>query len=70
MFLKISQTSQESTCAGGLQSAGFLEETQTQVLSSEVCETLKNTYFNEHLRTAAPENVFLKLRKIKIHNEF
>ena len=33
--------------------------------NSEYCEILKSTYFEEHLRTAASENVFMKLRKIK-----
>ena len=77
MFLKILQTSQESTCVGdllyevvGIQSASFLKETPTQVLPCEVCETFKNIYFEEHLRTAASENVVMKLRKIKIHKEF
>ena len=35
------------------------------MLSCEVWETFKNTYFDEHLQIAAFENVFLKLRKIK-----
>ena len=30
----------------------------------------KSTYFEEHLRTAATENVFRGLRKIKIYKEF
>ena len=30
----------------------------------EFCEILKSTYFQEHLRMAASENVFIKLRKI------
>ena len=30
--------------------------TWTQVFSCECCEMLKNTYFEEHLRTAASEN--------------
>ena len=28
----------------------------------------KSTYFEEHLRTAASEIVFMKLRKIKIYS--
>ena len=48
----------------------FKKETPTKVLSCEVCETFKNTYFEEHLRTAASENVFMKLRKTKIYKEF
>ena len=41
--------------------------TKTAVLespfNSEYCENFKSTYFEEHLRTAASENVFIKLRK-------
>ena len=40
--------------------------------SSEYCEILNSTYFEEHLRmmrTALSENVFIKLRKIKIYTE-
>ena len=36
----------------------------------EYCEIFKSTYFEEHLCTAASENVFMKLRKIKIYKEF
>ena len=32
--------------------------------NSEICEILKSTLFEEHLRTDASENVFMKLRKI------
>ena len=31
----------------------FKKETLTQVFSREYCEIFKNTYFEEHLRTAA-----------------
>ena len=31
------------------QAATLSKETQTQVLSSEICEGFKNTYFEEHL---------------------
>ena len=37
---------------------------------SEYCKSFKSTYFEEHLRTAASEYVFMKLRKIKIYKEF
>ena len=41
------------------------------LFNSEYYEIFKSTYFEEHLRTAASENAFLKLRKIKIvHEEF
>ena len=32
--------------------------------NSEFCKILKSTYFQEHLRMPASENVFMKLRKI------
>ena len=40
------------------------------LLNSEYCEIFKSTYFEEHLRTAASENVFMKLRKNNVHKEF
>ena len=41
------------------------------LFNSEYCEIFKSTYFEEYLRTAASENVFMKLRKIiKIYKEF
>ena len=40
------------------------------LFNSEYCENFKSTHFEEHLRTAASENVFVKLRKIKIYKEF
>ena len=36
------------------------------LFNSEYCEIFKRTYFEEHLRTAASENMLVKLRKIKI----
>ena len=46
----------------------FLQESTSVGVSfiSEYCEIFKNIYFEEYLRTAASENVFMKLRKIKI----
>ena len=42
---------------------------KTPVLESlfnwDYCEIFKGNYSKEHLRTAASENVFMKLRKIK-----
>ena len=35
------------------------------LFNSERCETFNSTYFQEHLRTAASENMFMKLRKTK-----
>ena len=40
------------------------------LFNSEFREIFKGTYFEEHLRTAASENVFTKLRKIKIYKDF
>ena len=37
------------------------------LFNSEYCEIFKSTYFEEHLRTTTSENVFMKLRKIKIN---
>ena len=42
------------------------------LFNTEHCKIFKSTYFEEHLRTAASENVrnvFMKLRKF-IHKEF
>ena len=36
------------------------------LFNSEYCEIFKSTYFEERLRVAACENVFMKLRKIEI----
>ena len=38
------------------------------LFNSEYCEIFKSTYFEERLRTAASENVFMKLWKIKIYS--
>ena len=38
------------------------------LFNSEYREVFKGTYFGEHLRTAASENVFMNLRKIKIYS--
>ena len=50
LFLKISQYSQESC-----RHATVLKRhpTPIQVFPSEYCEIFKNTYFEEHLKTAA-----------------
>ena len=44
----------------GLKVVTLFKKTQTQVLSCEVFENFKNTYFEEHLGTTASE----RLRKI------
>ena len=44
----------------------YQKQTPTQVLSCEYCEIFKNTYFEEHLQTAASAkklHMTLKLRK-------
>ena len=40
-----------------LQPASFLKRDSTQLLSCEVCETFKKTYFEEHLQTTASGDV-------------
>ena len=52
----LSQDRQENTCVESL-------------FNSEYCEIFKSTYFEEYLRTAASENVFMKLKK-NSHKEF
>ena len=65
VFLKISQNSQENTCAWifffnrlkTLTACNFIKkETLAQMLSCESCEIFKKTYFAEHLRTTAFES--------------
>ena len=56
LFLKISRYSQENTCVG----VSFLilkRDSDTGFFSCEYCEIFKNTYFEEHLRTAVTENI-------------
>ena len=53
----LSQDRQENTCVEFL-------------FNSEYCEISKGTYFEEYLRTAASENVFMKLKKKNSHKEF
>ena len=36
------------------------------LFNSDYCKSFKRTYFEEHLATAASENMLMKLRKIKI----
>ena len=35
------------------------------LFNSEHCDNFNSIYFEEHLRTAASKNAFMKLRKIK-----
>ena len=71
-FRKIQKHTPEMFCKKG----GLIKTSQysqdgrkTPVLeylfNSEYCEIFKSTYFEEHLRTDATENPFMKLRKIK-----
>ena len=52
--------------------AAFYRKTPVleSLFNSKYCEIFKSTYFEEHLCTAASENMFMKLRKIKIYKEF
>ena len=54
MFLKISQNSQENTCARVFFFCKFIKkETLAQMFSCEFCDISKNIFFTEHLRTTA-----------------
>ena len=64
LFLKISQYSLDNTYVGvsfnkvaGLQACNFIKETPAQVFFCEYCEIFKNTFFTEHLRETASENI-------------
>ena len=50
MFLKISQNSQENTCARASFNNFIKRETLAEVFSCKFCEILKNTFFIEHPR--------------------
>ena len=52
VFLKISQISQQNICVG--------VSVLIKVFSCEIFEIFQNTYFEEHLRTAASECYFSK----------
>ena len=53
LFLKTLQYSQENFCVGVSSGATLLKKTLTQVFSYEYCEIFKNSYFEDHLLTAA-----------------
>ena len=36
------------------------------LVNSEYCEIFQSTYFEEHLQTAASENVFILIKRINI----
>ena len=48
----------------------FLQEQPMleSLFNSEYCKIFKSTYFKEHLQTTTSENMFMKLRKIKIYS--
>ena len=64
LFLKISQDSQENTCVGasflikmqGFRPPNFIKKRLEHRCFREHWEIFKNTYFEEHLRTAASES--------------
>ena len=66
-FFKMLQNSQENTCAR----VSFLiklqakKETLAQVFSCEFCNIFKNTFFTEHLRTAASVTTILVVVYLK-----
>ena len=55
LFVKISQYSRENTCTEVFLKKSCKCEAPTQMFYCEYCEISKNTYFEEHLRTAASE---------------
>ena len=57
MFLKISSISQENTRVG-ISLIKLQAETSTQVLSCEIYEIFKNTYFEEYLEHHFLQNTF------------
>ena len=64
--LKMSQISQEKTCAG-VSYATLSKNTLTQVLSCEICKLFKNNYFEEHLWTSTsnPANICWSWRRLE-----
>ena len=74
VFLEISQSSQESTCARDsflikLHAWNFIKkESLARVYSSEFYKISKNAFFAEHLRTTASEKIIIVLFWIIIHS--
>ena len=50
--------------------ASYRKNPVLESLFTEYWKIFKSTYFEEHLRTAASENVFMKLRKNKLLKSF
>ena len=77
LFLKISQNSQENTCARVFfnkvagDACNFIEkETLAQLFSCEFCEISKNNFFTEHLHTSASKDTGItSVRKIFENNK-
>ena len=57
MFLLKREAATGGLLLKSIQACNFIKtRLQTQVFSCEICEIFKNTYFEEHLRTAASVN--------------
>ena len=80
MFSKISQNTQENTCArvSARVACNFIKkQILTRVFSCEFCEISKSTFFTEYLRTTALEYIRLHLHihvkyimKLNNHNQY
>ena len=69
VFLEVSQSSLENTCARAsflikLQGSTLLKKVLTQVFCCEFCEISKNTFFTEHIWTTYSIRTDAKLREI------
>ena len=53
-------------CVGVSSGATSLKKTLTQMFSDEYCKIFKNTYFEEHLRTAASRYISKKKKKLRL----
>ena len=62
LFLKISGNWQKSICT----EVFYLIKLQVSSLSCECCKNFKNTYFVEHLRTAASAGMILQMNKCTV----
>ena len=49
---------------GSLIKSLYLKETPTQVFSFEICQIYKNTYFEEHLQTAASAWLYITAKHV------
>lgn len=62
LFLKVSGNWQKSICT----EVFYLIKLQASSLSCECCKNFKNTYFVEHLRTAASAGMILQMNKCTV----